>query len=169
MKNNRLFPAVEKEHVNPFDKTVSNEPVYVPEGEEFGDSIGKTKRPKWQTAGTKFQVNMLTAVGRKYYQTHNERSAVIAIEKSAVSLTGGLISIYPVEWVDQCIEWAKKKRRDGTPINLLALVNLINNADRKAEFISAWKRKNPEIVIRQSTEEDVTVEEEPEKSRFDFS
>jgi glycogen debranching enzyme len=110
---------------------------------------------------------MLDSVGRKYYQTHNERSAVIAIEKSAMSLTGGVISVYPLEWVDQCIEWAKKKRRDGTPINLLALVNLINNADRKVEFVSSWRRKNPDVAIRQDIEEDKTVEEEKPSYNFD--
>lgn len=133
------------------------EPKYVAEGHEFDETDGVTfdRRPKWQRAGTKFQVDILSAVGRKYFLDHNERSAVLAIEKALMSLQTGVISTYPQEWVDSCINWVCKKRRDGTPIQLTALLNLINNNDRKQNFIASWKQKNPNIQLRKDVAEEV--------------
>jgi hypothetical protein len=151
---------------NPFD--VSREPKYVAEGEEFGDSIGRNTRPKWSIASTPFQKRLLSAVGKTYYKTHNERSAVVAIEKSAISLTGGLISVYPLEWVDQCIDWANKKRRvDGQWVGFIGLVNLINNEDKKIEFVQRWQKENSDIPLRKSTSQEQANRDEVEEPKYD--
>lgn len=119
------------------------EVTYVDDDEIFEDNpIGLNKRPKWQTPTTKFQERLLDSVGRKYYQSRNERSAVIEIEKSALALSDGLVSIYPIEWVETCIEWAIKKRKDGFPVMLLGLLNLINDSERRTDFIARWRLKH---------------------------
>jgi len=153
---------IAKETSNPFD--TSSEPKYVPEGEEFGETYG-SKRPKWQTPRSAFQKKILTTVGRQYFKDHNERSAVLAIEKSALSLASGLISVYPLEWVDNCIEWASRKRRTGTPIMLMALLNLINDQERRVSFVAEWKRKNPEISLHENVAEE---EQKSTSSEFDL-
>jgi hypothetical protein len=84
----------------------------------------------------------------------------VAIEKSSISLTGGLISVYPLEWVDQCIDWAKKKRRDGMLVGFSGLVNLINDADKKQQYLTKWQKDNPEISLRKNIEEASVQEEE---------
>lgn len=158
-----------KRQVSDFDEGTSPEPEYIPAGEEFG-STDKNKRPKWMIASTPFQKLFLSTVNRTYYQTHDERSAVLAIEKSMMSLETGVISVYPKEWVDNCFEWVNRKRREGSPIALIALVNLINNSDRRAMFVTDWKRKHPDIAVRNNIEDEMAKIETPvleDESRLD--
>src|SRR5574340_360026 len=109
-------------------------------------------RPKWTKPGSDFQRELLHAVGRKYYLKRDERSQVIAIEKGMMSLAETRIaSRYPREWIDRCMSWARDMRRKGTPIKLSSLINLINNADRRADFISEWTRKNGTIISDEGT------------------
>lgn len=119
------------------------------------------KRPKWQSPSTEFQKDFLVAVGRKYYSNKNERSAVIAIEKSRLYLASGLVSVYPAEWIESCISWAIKKRHDGYMVAFNGLVNLINDKDRREQFITNWQRKHPEVVLKRQ----ITDMEEPEDGR----
>jgi len=148
MKDQELnFNEPEKKYNVP--KRILPEPVRIPDGEEFGDDFSTgSKRPKWMTPKGPIQKMILDAVDRKFYQTHNERSAIVAIEKSTLYLNSGIISVYPTEWVEQCVEWAKKKRRERMPVALIGLINLINNDDRKTMFVQKWAKDHPETILR---------------------
>lgn len=131
------------------DEKSSREPVYIPDGEEFGEDFSSgSKRPKWTMPKGTIQKLILDAVGRQYYQTRNERSAVVAIDKATMYLNSGIISVYPTEWVETCVEWAKRKRHERMPISLLGLINLINNNDRKQQFIQKWSKEHSDVVLR---------------------
>ena len=122
---------------------------YVEDQEGAGISeFNGLKRPKWQTPVTDFQKSFLEILNRKYYAYKNERSALIAIEKSMLSLATGLISIYPTEWVETSLNWARKKRQDGFLIPFKGVINLINDKERKEQFVISWQRKHPEIALK---------------------
>lgn len=125
------------------------EPRYVEytEGPEE-DGLGGLKRPKWQSPSTDFQRTFLSAVGRKYYQTKNERSAVIAIEKSQLFLESGLVSVYPAEWVQNCVDWAIRKRMEGYFVQLNGLINLINDKDKRTQFTAKWQKDHPVVKLQ---------------------
>ena len=121
------------------------------------------KRPKWQKPATVFQKEFLGAVGRLYYATKNDRSAVIAIEKSRLYLESGLISVYPAEWVDTCINWVIKKRKEGYYVQLTGLINLINDKDKRMQFIAKWQKDHPGIKLRQQISEDDGADHQEEE------
>lgn len=140
---------------------LKNEPIYVEEGEEFGEDFSSgTRRPKWMFPKGPIQKMILNACGKQYYATHNERSAVIAIEKSTLYLSSGIISVYPTEWVESCVEWAKRKRQERVAISFLALINLINNSDRRTQFIQKWAREHSEIVLKKEASVNVAPQTE---------
>jgi hypothetical protein len=133
----------------PQKQKINQEIRYVQDQEIFADGeFTGLKRPKWQSASTEFQKRFLATVGRTYYADKNERTAVIAIEKSMLYLASGLISVYPTEWVENCMDWAVRKRREGYIINLKGLINLINDKDRRLQFIATWQRKNPGVRLQ---------------------
>ena len=133
----------------PKKQKIKPEVKYVQDQEVFGNrEFTGLQRPKWQSASTEFQKRFLATVGRTYYADKNERTAVIAIEKSMLYLASGLISIYPTEWVDNCIDWAARKRRDGYIVNLKGLINLINDKDKRMQFVAAWQKRNPSVRLQ---------------------
>ena len=137
---------------------------YVEDQEFAGVSeFAGLKRPKWQSPSTEFQKSFLATVGRGYYSHKNERSAVIAIEKSRLYLASGLVSVYPAEWVETCLEWAAKKRHDGFMIAFKGLINLINDKDRREQFVTNWQRQHPEVTLKRQ----ITDIEDPEDGRID--
>lgn len=130
--------------------------IVLPRNEHYVDTDEdgfeqEPRRPKWTKPATEFQRDILHAVGRKYYLKRDERSAVIGIEKGMLSIKESrVISRYPTEWVQNCIAWARDMRRKGSPIRLMSLINLINNEDRRIEFVSEWTRKNGSANYDQS-------------------
>jgi len=85
-----------------------------PEYGDFDDdeySQPKNKRPKWQTPNDPLEVKMLTCVNRKYYQKKSEVSDCRMIVKAVVSLETGVVSKYPTEWVEHCIDYFYKLKK----------------------------------------------------------
>lgn len=149
------MPMPQKERIKP-------DLSYVEDQEFAGISeFNGLKRPKWQSPSTEFQKDFLSTVGRVYYSHRNERSAVIAIEKSRLYLASGLVSIYPAEWVENCMEWARKKRHNGSLVAFNGLVNLINDKDRREQFVTTWQRQHPEVTLKRQ----ITDIEEGEDGR----
>jgi hypothetical protein len=113
----------------------------------------KQQRPKWMIPTIPLEIAILDACGRTYYD-RTERNFVREVK----NIVRGTIPwnpqmqdmAYPLEWVESCIGWAKKKRsQEGIPIKLLGLVNLIKNKDRKAMWLSQNRDKllaRPNII-----------------------
>lgn len=109
-------------------------------------------RPKKLIPNTDFAKKALGICGRKFYQP-GEKSRWLKIEKAMLPLSAGLESIYPTEWVEQILEWAKKKNKYRIVIVFPNMLNAIENEDLKNDFIAYWHKQHPKIegdVLEQS-------------------
>jgi hypothetical protein len=116
------------------------EPVYVENIDER-----HTRRPKWMTPPTPFQREFLASVGRKYFQFRNERSQMYEIESKTKIQEGesGLMML-PEEWVNFCMDWARKKRLNREMVGLQGLISFVLNEDAKQNWISSKGRVKKE-------------------------
>jgi len=81
------------------------EPEYVDDPFEDDDWHPGGRRPKWMYPQTDVERMVMDACGRKgmkYYQQRNspERRNLIMISKSVASLDDGIVSKYPLEWIE---------------------------------------------------------------------
>jgi len=113
-----------------------DEPRYVDNWDE-----PSTKRPLWMTPETDFQIRIMRIFNRKWF-AKGEKSNLVKIEKAMMSLTTGIVSVYPEEWVNNCIQYYMKLRREGQRPKLEGLIKYINNPDKKENFISNWQREH---------------------------
>jgi hypothetical protein len=58
---------------------------------------------------------------------------------------------YPTEWVVNCFQWAKdmNKRAGYGVIGLTQLLALLNNGDKRDEFIRRWNKER-QVASRES-------------------
>lgn len=124
---------------------------------EDDEELVPTRIPKWRKASSEWEVKILHAVGRRrnppLYLDHQEKTSVLEITEKILSLTVGVESKYPAEWVDNCIEWARTMWGNNQPVGIKALISLIRNDSRKAEFIVRWSRDHKDMVSRMDQEE----------------
>jgi hypothetical protein len=113
-----------------------DEPTYVDEGNEFGDSDPK-KPPKNRTPTTDWQRELLAVFGMKYFKDKNQKSRVRMIEKQMApyALNPSRPPIFPTEYVKELIEWARKKRRTQL-LPLDSLISAICNDARRDQWIA---------------------------------
>jgi len=132
------------------------EPRYVDDEELFGLPPRKKTKRKFQIPNSEFQRRMLITCKKKYFSEKREEeySPTREIEKSMVSLETGIVGKYPTEWVDNCIEWANKKFREGAYISLKSLLSLIQNQDKKTEFVTRWQKQHPNKRVYDLDSED---------------
>jgi hypothetical protein len=132
-----------------------SEPEYVDPDDPFGDHSYKGRqRPKWTIPRHNNERKLLLAVRRKYYETPKHKSLNLEVVKAMVSLSTGIISKYPTEWVDHCCSWAVNKAHAKKPeyINWKGLLTFIHNEDAKNEFVERWLHKHQ---IEAHSEEDL--------------
>ena len=120
------------------------------DGDPWDNEI-KDKRPKYSKPSTGFEIRVLKAVGRKYYPWPKDiyydryrryKGIYSMISKAMLPLSGGIISTYPTEWVDHCIEWARQQRQKGILIGIKGLTTLILNVDAKEKFIRYFVKEH---------------------------
>jgi hypothetical protein len=60
-----------------------------------------------------------------------------------VSLATGIVAEFPTEWVDFCLRWAEEKntRAGYGCVGLMPLLSLINNQERRDDFVRKWLRE----------------------------
>ena len=65
------------------------------------------------------------------------------IEKSMVPIEGmkGKVPTIPKEWVEAMMAWARDARAEGRVIKITALVNLINNKERREQWIEEYRSR----------------------------
>src|SRR5512146_338047 len=81
-----------------YQEPAREEPTYVTDE----DLRPANQRPKW-TVPTGLAVEILAAVGRKYYLSREERTAVLDVVKGSLSLESGIIAAFPREWLLHCM------------------------------------------------------------------
>lgn len=120
------------------------------------------KRPKWMKPTGEVQIMMLDAVGRIYYKDRREQGEVNEIAKQALSLTTGVESTYPLEWVINCCDWVKKKRSKKPPeiVQMRGLISLITDRDKK----TLWMDRNRDKYKREETWDDIIKRREQNTS-----
>lgn len=138
---NRLVPFNQSHRVSN-----GEEPEYVDDPFEAEKT---DRRPKWMIPQSEFEKTFLECCGRKYYKDHKEHSAVVMIGKAALSLEAGVTSKYPLEWIETCMDWVRSKRKAGFPIVLAALISLVNNEERKQEWLVRYARKHGPIGVEE--------------------
>jgi hypothetical protein len=116
------------------------------EDEETGYS---GRRPKWMSPSTPFQKQVLAAAHRKYWPDKTTRSRFVMIEKAMQPMRHVMTPEMPEEWVKNCLQWFKNKNKKGF-IPLKGLLTLINNEDRKSDFI----RKNRSSILQEEEIDD---------------
>lgn len=111
--------------------------------------------PKWRVPATEWQKRVLGAVGLILWpKSHGDkelRTKFIVIEKSVQPL-GAIEPKYPTEFVDDVIDWYRKKRLIGRN----ALVGMLRSFDDdswRARVIMDWRRKHPDVTMRNYEEE----------------
>lgn len=139
---------------------MDNEPRYI----DNIDEVNTNRRKKFQIPTTNFQKRILAAVRKKYFSPYREEeySPVREIEKAMLPLSTNMVSKYPTEWVDNCIDWVIAKYRQGKYIGMKGLLSLINNQDRKTEFITKWQNKNRDTKLYDLDNEEESYQNELE-------
>jgi hypothetical protein len=139
---------------------MDDEPRYV----DNVDEINTNRRKVFQIPTTNFQKRILAAVRKKYFSPYREEeySPIREIEKAMLSLNSNIVSKYPTEWIDNCIDWAIAKYRQGQFVGMKGLLSLIRNQDRKADFVTKWQNKNRNTKLF-----DLNDEEEPYRNELD--
>lgn len=122
---------------------------------EDDEELVPQHRPKWTKPTHKIEKLILESVGMKYYPDHQVRNSIKMIAKATMSLTTGIDSEFPEEWVRFCCSWCvgKRNERPPKPINLIGLVHFIQNADRKREWVVKWKAEHADQIKQDYTEE----------------
>lgn len=126
---------------------MDNDPQYV--DDPFDDDWNPNIKKKTMQPRSDLEKKILSAVQRTYYHSSNEKKLVLEITKGALSLQSGVVSNYPIEWIDNCCSWTARVRKDyvlkkpgGKFIALQGLISLINNKDRCKEFVTKWRHDN---------------------------
>jgi len=134
-----------------------NEPKYIP-ADPFEDDYSIGVRKKWSRPTTYLERMLLNAVGRQYYKSETEGRAVRKITKATYDSEGAPVpdSLYPIEWVKHCCEVAIKMRESGKMIQMNGLMTLLNNRERRQEFLESnqSKTKNQKILVVGGSEND---------------
>jgi hypothetical protein len=121
---------------------MTDEPRYVPAGEEFDeDNWTANRRPKWSIPESSLERRILRAVGRKYYPDSKMKYHVRLITKAAVSLDSGIVSEYPIEWIEDRCEAVESMRKKRKLVELKGLITMINREEDKQDFINKYVPK----------------------------
>src|SRR5512140_2761283 len=77
---------------------------------------------KWKIPKPGLELKILRAarpmVRVPRYTSHEEKKAVQDIARAALSLQSGVVSVYPLEWVEFCIDFCKKQWNNNHPMPL---------------------------------------------------
>jgi len=138
-----------------------DEPRYVDNWDE-----PSSKRPKWMMPETDFQIRIMRVFGRKWF-AKGEKSDLVKIEKAMMSLATGIVSVYPEEWVNNCINFYMRLRKEGQRPKLEGLIKYINNQDKKENFISNWQREHKTRLYDLSDDDNLNQELENYKPKKD--
>lgn len=114
------------------------EPRYVDPGREFDDDDGVGHVAKWRQPSSVFQRRVLQAARHKYWPDKKVRHEFIMIEKAMQPITLQVTPDWPTEWVYNCLEWFENKNKKGY-VPLYGLLKLLNNDDRKDDYIRSLK------------------------------
>lgn len=120
-----------------FDEELPEEPYYV----DFEDEVEK-EPPKWKSPKTPLGEKALAACGRKYFKDKKEGSKWRMIEKCSLPLASGIDSVYPKEWIEQMIDWAKTRNHFRVIIVFPALMKSIKNEAAITDFKAKWRKEN---------------------------
>ena len=132
------------------------EPTYIDVGNEFDDLV--MREPKWRRINNYKWNNIglvrmaLAVCGRKKFASKMEFSFFRMADKSSMPMILNPENIYAVEWLESCIDWAKKKNKPRTIIKLPALISLMKNEAKFKDFSYSWKSEHKDIVSRANTE-----------------
>ncbi|MCJ7760750.1 hypothetical protein MUP59_06360 [Candidatus Bathyarchaeota archaeon] len=127
-----------------------NEPKYI-SADPFEEDYPVNAYKRWSKPTTYLETMILRSVGRQRYKSESEGRALRKITKATYDSEGVPIpdSLYPLEWVKHCCEVAIKMRESGKMIQLNGLMTLLNNKERKQEFLESkqTKTKNQKILV----------------------
>lgn len=111
------------------------EPRYVPDGLEFDE-----EDLSWRMTGQLINKDLINEVfsicgGRKYFKSPKEARLWNMIDRQ---LSKGTLRI---EWVNNCVKWARDKNSTGFAINVEALGHLILNKPRMQDWLNSHKKE----------------------------
>ena len=121
-------------------QNMNDEPRYVDDPFE-DDQWTPNRRPKWAKPETSLERRILRAVGRKWYPDNKMKLHVRLVTKAAISLNSGIVSEYPLEWIEdrcQAVESMRKKRK---MVQLKGLLTMIGREEDKKDFINRYVPK----------------------------
>ena len=106
---------------------------------------------KWRIPKEGMETHILKAsrpmVKTPKYTSREEKKAVQDVVKGAISLGSGVVAKYPLEWVEQCIEFCQKLWREGKPMSLENLLKYINNVDKMNDYVAKWANRNHVVML----------------------
>jgi len=127
-----------------------NEPKYI-SADPFEEDYPVNAYKRWSKPTTYLERMLLSSVGRQRYKSESEGRAVRKITKATYDAQGMPIpdNLYPIEWVKHCCEVAIKMRESGKMIQMTGLMTLLNNKERRQEFLETKhsKTKNDGILV----------------------
>jgi hypothetical protein len=113
------------------------EPEYIDDDELIPVNQQKWKMPK-EGLETRILRVSRPMVRNPKYTSHKEKAEVQLIARSCLSLHTGVMSRYPLEWVEWCIAWCAECWRNNRPMPLDNLVKYINNTDKMADWVARY-------------------------------
>lgn len=141
------------------DGDILNEPYY-DDIDNFEDE-GKNDR-KWKDPSSDLAKKALAICGRTYFRSKKESHEWKMIEKACVSLDTGIVSMYPLEWIENIFRWAEKKNRIQTVIVFPAMISAIKNKADIVDFVAKYRK---EKVI---TPVEIKKKQDFKKEKFDW-
>jgi len=115
---------------------LSNEPYYADPDDPWGDEDNAWRYPDSLINQTLIREVFDVCGKRKYFRSLRESKKWTRIDNKIIA---GSI---PIEWVNNCLTWAKGKNTHVVAIKVEALGNLILNKAR----MNDWKKENPDML-----------------------
>lgn len=115
---------------------------YDPDGSNF-----QGKRPAWATPKTQLAKDALAACGRKYFHgntKHDSEYERFNVQETRAMGANNECYLYK-KWIESCVEWAKSKNIQGLAITFPALLNLLENDERRND----WHAQNRTRLIEE--------------------
>jgi hypothetical protein len=113
---------------------------------EADEDTVPTNQQKWKIPKEGLEQLILKAarpmVAKPKYTSHEEKKAVQDIARAALSLQAGVVSVYPLEWVEFCLEFCRKQWRGGHAMPLDNLIKYINNVDKMNDWVAEYASRN---------------------------
>jgi len=115
-----------------------SEPTYGPP-DPFEDEFNPLAVQDWQRPSENGLL-ILSVFKRRRYNQKWEQREVEKIAEGMEWLEDNPDCEYPIEWIEQCLDWVRGKHKQRQRVQLKGLLTLINREEAREDFVYRWKQ-----------------------------